>query len=221
MSRHMLVCALLGASVLAGCASVPAAPDRPAGATLHCDVASRQLEPCASRIAALHAQQALRVELEPAWTLQGRAVIKTADRGGNVRVEWQQHDAVSYTVTLSAPVTRQSWRLEVQDGLATVHGLPDGPVSGPDAPKLLLHATGWQLPLDQLPYWLRGEPAPQPSVDAYRYEAAADGRLLELRQAGWTIRLTPDPDAVLPKRIDAAMEGGDASVRLIIDTWER
>lgn len=221
MIRHAMACAMLGALALTGCASVPRTPGQPSGPTLQCAAASLSSEPCASRVAALHAQQTLHQELEPAWSLQGRAVIKTADRGGNVRVDWQQHDGASYTVTLSAPVTRQSWRLDVQDGLATVHGLPDGPVSGPDAAKLLLHATGWQLPLDQLRYWLRGEPAPQPSVDTYLYEAAADGHLIGLQQAGWEIRFTPDPDAALPRRIDAAMDGGNASVRLIIDARER
>ncbi len=221
MNPRLMICAALGVLALAGCASVPRAADPAAASVLRCDADGDSSVDCVSRTAALQATLALQTERDHTWTLQGRAVIKTADRGGNVRVEWQQHGAEAYTVTLSAPVTRQSWRLEVRDGLATVHGLPDGPVSGPDAPKLLLHATGWQLPLDQLRDWLRGKPAPQPFVDTYLYDAATDGRLVGLRQAGWEIHFTPQPGTQLPKRIDATMDGGTASVRLIIDAWDR
>lgn len=213
--------ALAFAALAAGCASVPPALPGPGAGTVVCSGAALAAEPCASRIAAQQARAEHMRTGQPAWRLNGRAAIKTAERGGNVHVDWQQHGPETYRITLSAPVTRQSWRLDVDRGMATVSGLPDGPLSGPDAAKLLLHATGWQLPLEPLRAWLMGLPAAAPPARAYMFDGdAASSGLVGLEQDGWRIRFQHDDGQSLPRRIDAESDDGRASVRLIVESRE-
>ncbi len=159
----------------------------------------------------------------PAWSLAGRVAVSSGREGGSGRIDWQQ-DGARYAVELSAPVTRQSWRLRGEPGgTAVLEGLDGGPREGSNAQVLLREATRWEIPVDALAYWVRGAAA-----DAARHGAAArafgaDGRLAALEQDGWRIaysdwRTAPDAASVeLPHRLDATR--GEARVRLIVDQW--
>lgn len=156
------------------------------------------------------------------WAFSGRAAIRKGSQGGSGRIEWTQHDNRRYSIALSAPVTRQSWRLDgdLQSLAGRLEGLDGGPREGESAEDLLLEATGWAVPLRQLGHWVRGAPAAEFPVDAVEYDA--QGRPTQLRQAGWTVRypawregLIGQPD--LPAQIEA--ESGDARVRLVIEEW--
>ncbi len=174
--------------------------------------------------AAAEAQQVAReaaLRREPAWSLQGRIAVSNGRNGGSGRIEWvQQGD--QFDVSLSAPVTRQSWRLVGSPGLARLEGLDGGPREGPDAAILLREATGWEIPVSALADWVRGGRAPGAGAAGVSY--GQDGRLLRMEQGGWTINYHwPQPgaqsgaSAPLPARLDARR--GEASVRLIVDQW--
>ncbi len=147
--------------------------------------------------------------------MQGRVAISNGNQGGNARVDWIERGVRDYSVTLSAPVTRQSWRLDVANGQATISGIEGGPRSGPDAGLLLREATTWDIPIDALRWWVRGQTAPMPA--ATRYVFAADGALIGLDQNGWRIQFERTGEDLLPKRITATR--GDSRVRLVIDQW--
>lgn len=156
------------------------------------------------------------------WSFSGRAAIRKGGQGGSGKIEWTQHDPRRYSIALSAPVTRQSWRLDgdLHSEAGRLEGLDGGPREGESAEDLLLNATGWQVPLLQLGRWVRGAPAAEYPVEAAEYDA--QGRLSRLQQAGWTVRYTAwragligQPD--LPAQIEA--ESGDARVRLVIEDW--
>lgn len=84
--------------------------------------------------------------------------------------------------------------------------------------SLTRRALGWSLPLAQLRYWVRGEEVP--GVASEGVQRAADGRLLELTQAGWKITFTPPAQHVpnrLPQRLQ--LTNGSQQIRLVIDEW--
>ena len=167
------------------------------------------------------ARQAVReaaLARQPHWSLQGRVAISTGRKGGSGRIDWQQ-DGSRYQVALSAPVTRQSWRLTGGEGEARLEGLDGGPRLGSDASTLLQEATGWNVPIGALSAWARGARAPGGIAQV---DYGADGQLATLRQDGWTLRYAdwqPQPglDVLLPHRLDATRE--DARVRLVVDAW--
>lgn len=174
--------------------------------------------------AAAEAGQVAREQMlrqQPAWSLQGRIAVSNGKNGGSGRFEWVQ-DGARFDVSLSAPVTRQSWRLVGDAASARLEGLEDGAREGPDAATLLREATGWEIPVLALADWVRGVRAQ--GVDSAITSYGLDGRLQRIEQGGWTIDYHwPQPGAtttstqILPARLDARR--GEASVRLIVDQW--
>lgn len=149
------------------------------------------------------------------WGLDGRIAISNARDAGSGRIAWRQ-DGAAYDIELTAPITRQGWRLHGQPGRAVLDGLPGGPREGADAEGLLREATGWSIPVASLPAWVRGLRA-DPQTATVQF--AADGRLARLAESGWTIDYTwpADAAATRPSRIEARRD--DARVRLVVDRW--
>ncbi len=207
-----LACAVV--MMLAACTSVPVRLP---------PVAAGQLD-----AAALAAQQARSEWLtaHPQWRFEGRVAVSQAGRGGSGRVDWQQAGP-EYTVALSAPITRQSWRLvgDGRTGAGRIEGLDGGPREGPSAEALVLEATGWLIPVAQLPDWARGLVVDDAAgkVAAAHITYDAEGRPRTVEQQGWTVEYLdwhPAEGArpTLPKRVDASR--GDATVRVLVDRWE-
>lgn len=158
----------------------------------------------------------------PDWSLQGRVALSNGRNGGSGGIEWRQHGA-SYEVALSAPVTRQSWRLSGDADSARIEGLEGGPRSGSDAQTLLRETTGWEIPVAALSSWVRGARADENAFGAATLSYAADGRLARLEQGGWVVdygawQPAGGAGTALPTRLNA--ERGQARVRLVVDGWE-
>jgi outer membrane lipoprotein LolB len=154
------------------------------------------------------------------WNLSGRIAVSTGDRGGSGRIDWRQ-EARGYTISLSAPVTRQSWQLSGNDRGARLEGIAGGPREDTDVEQLLLSATGWNIPVRALQDWVRGIPAP---AEEFGLEKRVYSGSLpaSIEQAGWTIEYQEWHPAgadgpQLPRRIVARR--GDASVKLVVDEW--
>lgn len=180
--------------------------------------------PPAQREAAEAAQAAREAALraDPSWSLTGRIAVSTGRDGGSGRIDWHQAGG-RYEVSLSAPVTRQSWRLSGDASGAMLEGMEGGPRAGTDAAAVLYEATGWNIPIIALADWVRG--AQSEALGPANVEFGADGRLSRIEQGGWTIDYRwPEPGSdrsaaspALPSRLDARR--GEAKVRLIVDEW--
>ena len=211
MTNTRILFALACAGALAACATRPPTP-----ATVPV------LGPAAQAEAeALQASRAQALAAMPAWSLTGRASITRAGKGGSGRIEWRQAGD-DFEVALAAPVTRQSWRLAIDDGGARLEGLEGGTRAGPDGQALLFEATGLEVPVDALGAWLRGLPADEAVHGPAQLAFGEDLLPLRLEQAGWSIdirawRAAADDLPALPLRIDARR--GDAGVRLVVDRW--
>ncbi len=209
MSRSLRWAAVLAAMLLmAGCASTSV---------------RKPLPPAVEASVAAQAQAA-RIEWLAGhrdWSLQGRVAIRRADKGGSGRIDWTQRGD-AFDVSLSAPITRQSWRLTGDGAGVVLEGLDGGPRRGTDAGRLLLDATGWEIPVQSLAYWIRGQASPELPATDLQY--GADGNLAALDQGGWHIAYTGWRPAAgdvptLPARIEA--ERGESRVRLIVDGWQQ
>jgi outer membrane lipoprotein LolB len=161
------------------------------------------------------AQRESALSARPAWGLDGRIAVSNGRDAGSGRIEWRQAGP-RFDIALTAPITRQGWRLTGEPGQATLDGLQGGPREGADAEALLRDATGWDIPVRSLPRWVRGLRA-DPARAVVQF--GADGRLAHLAESGWTIDYTwpAEPSATLPARIEARRD--DARVRLVVDRW--
>lgn len=162
-------------------------------------------------------ETALRAQAQ--WSLSGRIALSNGRNGGSGRIDWRQ-DGDRYEIALSAPVTRQSWRLSGDAAGARLEGVEGGPRSGPDAAALLREATGWDIPVAALKDWVRGLRAQDVAQVQVTY--ANDGRPLRIEQGGWRIDYRwPEAGAAgpaLPTRLDAMRD--KAKVKLIVDAWQ-
>lgn len=149
------------------------------------------------------------------WRFSGRVAIARGADGGNARLTWQQ-SGDRFDIQLVAPITGQRWRLHGDANGATIEGLADGVRTGADPEALLFDATGWTLPVRDLPYWLRGVRAP--GMADMHWDA--EGQPLRLAQGGWTIEYRDwhAGSPPLPRRVFARR--AEASVRLVIEGWQ-
>lgn len=204
--RGIFPVAPLLALLLASCATQSARPLPPADAGAIDLARHKQLE----------RESILRRQTD--WSLAGRVAISNGRKGGSGRIDWQQQGD-AYTVSLSAPVTRQSWRLSGGLRGARLEGVEGGPREGVDAAQLLREATGWEIPVVALGDWVRGVSAQGLPQAAMQFDGA--GRLSHLEQGGWAIDYrwpeTAATTPALPQRVDAVR--GEAKVKLIVDAW--
>ena len=189
----LAICGLLLAS---GCAPVPSRP------------------PSAANEAAQSTREA-QLQARRDWGFRGRVALSQGDNGGNAGIRWRQRGG-DFDIELSAPVTRQSWRLRSHGAQVSLEGLEGGIRSGTDAEALLLEATGWRIPVTAMSAWARGMRAPGPA------EMASDpqGLPAELLQQGWKIEYRGwfPSEPPMPQKVFARQD--KASVRLVVDAWD-
>lgn len=85
--------------------------------------------------------------------------------------------------------------------------------------QLALDVLGWDLPIEAMPYWVRGLPWPK-STEA-DIQRDAQGRPGTLNQAGWQVSyLTWDGAGVpgLPSKLD--LTGERLRMRLVVERWQ-
>ena len=208
MTRALWVLAVMW---LAGCASVPTAvPAAAAGDIAGFEAAQRQREDALGLAGGQCGA--------PSWAMAGRVALSNGKDGGSGRIEWMQADGGA-GVTLSAPVTRQSWTLHVSTAGAVLEGVAGGPLTAPDPEVLLREVTGWQIPVGALGCWMRGARAGA-AVGEASVAYAADGKPLRIEQGGWRIDFDAwgeDAGLPVPTRINA--QRGQDRVRLVVDRW--
>lgn len=196
--------------LLAGCASLPS--PTPSGDSAAGDAAQRQ------RMAALGLADADCAT--PAWALVGRVALSNGRQGGSGRIEWTQA-AGAVHLQLSAPVTRQSWVLDVDAGGAMLQGVGEGRLHDPDPTRLLRDATGWDIPVAALGCWVRGAAAPASGLGPARIAYGLDLLPRRIEQGGWTVEYDGWQAATgglpLPGKVEARR--GDDRVRLVVDRW--
>jgi outer membrane lipoprotein LolB len=195
---------VLLAAFIAGCAAVPerAPLDDPRGAW--------------------RARQAALASVD-AWEIRGRLALRTADDGFQASLQWRR-EAERHRIELAGPLGGGRVRLTQDEQGAELRDAKDKVYRDRSLQRLLLRATGWQLPLDGLNYWVLGLPAPTPVTSS---DIDAWGRLAVLEQQGWEIRFLDYahygahelPSRVFVKRKTQTAAGATLDVRLVIETW--
>ncbi len=154
------------------------------------------------------------------WELSGKLAVKQpSDSGTAIINHWiQERDA--YDLELSSSFLGMGrTSLQGVPGFISLT-LPDGETyrSG-DPEALITAATGWQLPLNSLVWWIRGLPGPDGD---FRLLFNDENQLAMIRQQGWEIRYDRWQPFIagyppLPARITAVKE--DKRVRVVVVQW--
>lgn len=131
-------------------------------------------------------QQLPRLQQLSDWQLEGKLGIKLPDDNGSARLSWQQQGEAFY-LTLSGPLGSGRVVIEGNEQFASLQQADQPPLQAESADALLFHATGWQLPVELLRYWVRGIPAPALAASAQVFDDT--GALSGFEQADWRIEV--------------------------------
>lgn len=154
------------------------------------------------------------------FALSGRIAIRNGDDGGSGRFEWRQQGDVMRFV-LSAPLSNQTWTLEGLPGSYVLTDSKGRERQDADAKRLVFDASGWEIPMDELSYWVRAARAPEAVAGPAQLSLAESGDLHTLDQGGWRVqfeRFTEVNEIRLPSKITAKRDA--ASVKVIIQRWQ-
>jgi len=148
-----------------------------------------------------------------AWQLDGRAAVAVGTQGWQATLNWRQRSD-STEVHLAGPFGVGALVLKrTSAGLSLNGAAPSDAVLTQLQEKL-----GFDLPLDQLRFWLLGVPDPGAAFELTRN---TQDRALHLTQGEWSIdydRYMPAAGDLLPARVVLNRQG--VRVRIAVDHWE-
>jgi outer membrane lipoprotein LolB len=155
------------------------------------------------------------------WQAIGKLGVKVPNDGGSANLRWTQQSDI-YQIDLNGPFGQGKLSIEGQPGKVTLTEAGESPRSAKTAEELITKTTGWNIPVTQLAYWVRGLPAPDLKIT--RFQPNTQGLLGELEQAGWKIVYgdylsvaSVDNAIAMPARITA--EYKDVKLTLVIREW--
>lgn len=158
-------------------------------------------------------QRAGELQSAGSWQLDGRAAVALGTQGWQASLNWRQVDDAA-ELHLSGPFGIGALVLrQTPEGLSMNGGPPSDAVM-----SLVQEKLGFDLPIENLHYWLLGVPNPASAFDLSRND---QDRANLLCQAGWSIayeRYMPVAGDLLPARL--VLTTGDVRVRIVIDHWD-
>jgi outer membrane lipoprotein LolB len=155
------------------------------------------------------------------WQLTGKLAVKQPSDSGSALInQWIQQNE-HYDLTLSSSFLGMGrTRLTGSPGFIELTMSNGERYQSSEPDELVLAATGWRLPLNQLTWWVRGLTAPGSD---FRLLFDRTGELVAIRQSGWHIQYDRWYSAsadlpALPARITATKD--EKRVRMAITDWQ-
>ena len=153
------------------------------------------------------------------WDISAVMAVRThaGSEGGTANLKWQQRNQ-DYSLLLYGPLGADATKIYGRPGHVSLE-TADGKKFEASSPELLLaQQTGWQLPVSDLYYWIRGLPA-QGSPRRMQWDSSH--RLIHLNQSGWTIdylRYSAVHQIDVPTKL--TLENLRLKIKIIINQWQ-
>ena len=148
-----------------------------------------------------------------AWQLDGRAAVALGSQGWQATLNWRQADD-SAEVHLAGPFGIGAVVLKQTPAGLSYNGAPPSDAVLAQVQEKL----GFDLPIEDLHYWLLGVPNPGSTFELQRND---QDRAKSMSQAGWSVdydRYLPVSGDLLPAHV--VLTRGDVRVRIVIDHWD-
>jgi len=151
------------------------------------------------------------------WDLKGLIAIRTSRDAWTADWHWQQtHD--NYSISLFGPLGSHAITLSGAPHQVMLQTSDGKKFTASNPESLLAEQLGWEIPISNLYYWVRGLPVPnmaaEKQFDSYHH-------LSFLTQQGWTIRYlryTSVNQIDVPSKI--FLENPALNVKIIINQWQ-
>lgn len=190
---------LLLLTLLAGCATLPKLPRPSTEYTITKAERYQQLSQIIS------------------WTIRGGIAIRYAEQSNIASLIWQQQLNI-YNISLFGPFNLGAVRISNITGIVALTRANGKTYSALTPETLMQQQLGWQVPISNLYYWVRGIANPNTSAQV-KYDSA--NRAIEINQQGWTIQyleFVSVKGVDLPQKI--IMTSNNLQVRMVIKQWQ-
>lgn len=119
------------------------------------------------------------------WQVRGKLSVTSPDDSVTGYLTWDQNQQ-QYDLFISGPFGSGASRLtgDRQQASLTLPGW-DKPETATSPEQLMLAHMGWNFPVSDIHYWVKGQPSPGNQAQA---EYDEHGLLAHLQQHGWDIR---------------------------------
>ncbi|WP_430459921.1 lipoprotein insertase outer membrane protein LolB [Thalassolituus sp. LLYu03] len=119
------------------------------------------------------------------WQVRGKLSVTSPDDTVTGYLTWEQHKQ-TYDLFISGPFGSGASRLSGSKNKAELT-LPgwDNPEVARSPEQLMQTHMGWNFPVSDIRYWVKGQPSPANHADT---EYDANGLLSTLRQHGWEVK---------------------------------
>jgi outer membrane lipoprotein LolB len=162
-------------------------------------------------------QQRAALESFDRYSLAGRVAVAANGQGFTAGLRYTQQPQRA-DLSLDGPLGIGGLRVGLAGHEIEVINSKGQKLDGPAARAELEQRLGFELPFDELRWWLLGLPAPGKSeVDA----ASAGGEIRGFVQNGWHVAIDSRAPALgfsLPRRLTA--ERGGARLKLLVERWQ-
>ncbi|MBL4574157.1 MAG: outer membrane lipoprotein LolB [Gammaproteobacteria bacterium] len=151
------------------------------------------------------------------WELRGRVNVRYDNESHTPSINWLQQN-VEYHIRLWGTLNAGSTLIVGSPDYVTLEsGGETRSASSPE--ELILKQLGYELPISQLNYWIKGLPAPDSEFQLSFNEL---NQLTTIEQADWTINLSDMRQygqISLPRRVDLTRPRNDIRLRFFRLSW--
>lgn len=151
------------------------------------------------------------------WQLQGRVNARYQNESHTPRIRWQQRDEL-YTIRLWGTLNAGATQIEGQPGFVTFE--QGGEVRTSSSPEaLILEHLGYELPVSQLEYWIKGLPTPN---EQHQMELGEFNEIINMKQSGWTMHYEDYRlfgNYSLPRRIEMSRDENNIRLTFLGLNW--
>ena len=155
-------------------------------------------------------------ELE-SWELRGRVNVRYDNESHTPHINWLQQN-VEYHIRLWGTFNAGNTLIVGRPGYVSLEN--DGETVDASSPEeLILRQMGYELPISQLNYWIKGLPSPD---SGFRLSFNELNQLTTIEQADWTINLSDMRQygqVSLPRRVELTRARNDIRLRFIGLNW--
>lgn len=151
------------------------------------------------------------------WLLEGKLGYRDNRDGGSAWINWQQSDT-TFDVQLHGPFGSGATRILGDNNYAELQQSGEDTLTASSPASLTELLFGWQWPVDQLQFWVRGIPSPHTPITLRTHNT--EGTLASLQQSSWQLDFAGYEQVdqwVLPTRIKGS--SGKISFTLVIKRW--
>lgn len=152
------------------------------------------------------------------WELDGKLSLHSKEQNDTITFHWEQNDK-DYLIHFILPFGQGNYVLESHaNNNATLLTTKKQLLSANNAIDLLQQVTGWNIPIDNFTYWLRGLPVPQINQTSIQFDS--HGNITEMQQENWQVsfkRYIEVDSIVLPNKV--FVQNDQFQLKLVLWNW--